>query len=222
MKAPLTLESPCEPSSFLTRWKGTRSYHTLLSFCYPNHDLDKLILAYFRLVAVPCLNMGIPDLKDTRCKPNKPSMTPKFLMLKLSHVLVLTGWWAISNRNLVLNCAGSSRHFLRQKLQDEKCIPLSESAKYSCAACLVLEVRNWKGRCCTWSIIATTSRALALRLVLLQDLMDISLSFLFQIPAWLSEVALAYRSPSTKCTPCFTYIIEPYCCGFMSAFLYPT
>jgi hypothetical protein len=34
--------------------------------------------------------MAISDLKDIRCNPNMLSMTPKFLVLKLSHGS--TGW----------------------------------------------------------------------------------------------------------------------------------
>jgi hypothetical protein len=41
----------------------------------------------------------------------------------------LTSWRAPPNRNLVLNCAGSPCRFLRQKLQDRKCIPSWESSK---------------------------------------------------------------------------------------------
>jgi hypothetical protein len=66
--------------------------------------------------------MARSGLEDTYCNPNKLSMTPKFLMLKLSHGLVLTGYWALPNCNVVSNCAGSPWHFLRQNLQDGKCI----------------------------------------------------------------------------------------------------
>jgi hypothetical protein len=45
------------------------------------------------------------------------------------------------------------------------------------------EVHNWEGRCCVWSLIATTSCVLALCLVLLQDLMNVSFPCCFQIPA---------------------------------------
>jgi hypothetical protein len=50
-------------------------------------------------------------------------------MLKLSRGLVVTGWQTHPNCNLILNCAGSSRRLLRQKLQDVKCISFSESVK---------------------------------------------------------------------------------------------
>jgi hypothetical protein len=39
-----------------------------------------------------------------------------FLVLKLSYGLVRTGWWAHPNGNLVLNCAGSLKRFLRTKV----------------------------------------------------------------------------------------------------------
>jgi hypothetical protein len=50
-------------------------------------------------------------------------------VLKLSRGLVLTGWRARPNCNLVLNCVGSPRRLLRQMLQDGKHISFSESAK---------------------------------------------------------------------------------------------
>jgi hypothetical protein len=56
-------------------------------------------------------------------------MAPHSVCLQLSRRLVLTGWGAHPNCNLILNCAGSSRHFLRQKLQDGKRISSSELAK---------------------------------------------------------------------------------------------
>jgi hypothetical protein len=108
-------------------------------------------------------------------------MTPNSLCANLSHMLVLTGWWAHPNCDLVLNCAGSSRRFLRQKLQDGKCISSSELAKYPYASFVkmdgvLLEVRNRKEKCCTWSLIATTSRILALKLTVSLSLMIRSLS----------------------------------------------
>jgi hypothetical protein len=39
-----------------------------------------------------------------------------FLVFKLSYRLVQTGWWAHPNDNLILNCAGSPRCFLRTKV----------------------------------------------------------------------------------------------------------
>jgi hypothetical protein len=49
--------------------------------------------------------------------------------MKLSRELVFTGWRAHPNCNLILNCAGSPRRLLRQKLQDRKHISFSESMK---------------------------------------------------------------------------------------------
>jgi hypothetical protein len=72
-----------------------------------------------------------------------------FLVLELSCRLVLTGWRAYPNYNLVLNYAGLSSRFLRQKLQDENRIFLSELAKGPCTSFVgtngvLLEVRNRK------------------------------------------------------------------------------
>jgi hypothetical protein len=60
-----------------------------------------------------------------------PSHYTNSLCVKLSHGLVLTGWGAHPNCNLVLNYAGLPRRLLRQKLQDEKCISFSKSTKRS-------------------------------------------------------------------------------------------
>jgi hypothetical protein len=51
------------------------------------------------------------------------------LSLKLIHGSGLMSWWALSNGNFVLNCAGSSRCFLRQKLQDGMRIPSQKISK---------------------------------------------------------------------------------------------
>jgi hypothetical protein len=100
---------------------------------------------------------------------------------KLSHGLDLPGWRVLPNSNLVLNCAGSSRCFLRQKLQEGMRVSLLELAKGPCASFvrtddILIKVRNQKEECRTWSLIATTSQVLALRLSLHQTLMSISLS----------------------------------------------
>jgi hypothetical protein len=116
--------------------------------------------------------MAMSGSKDISCNPSKLSHDAFFLGLKLSCRLVLTGWRAHPNCDIVLNCAGSPKRFLRRKLQDGKCIPLSEFAKDPYASFIgtddvLLEVRNRNEECCTWSLIATTSRILALSLQLL-------------------------------------------------------
>jgi hypothetical protein len=131
---------------------------------------------------------------------------PNSLCVKLSHRLVLISWWARPNCNLVLNCAGSSKHFLRQKLQDRKCISSSKLAKDPCASFIgtdgvLLEVRNRKEECCTWSLIATTSHILALKLTSSLRLMIGSLS-------------------SFVSNPCLTFISSP-CISFTPNQVYP-
>jgi hypothetical protein len=121
-----------------------------------------------------------------------------FLVLKLSYRLVLTGWRAHSNCDLVLNCAGSPRRFSRQRLQDEKRISLLELAKGPCASFIrmdgvLLEVCNRKEECHTWSLVATTSQILDLRLSLPQTLMSISL-FLFVSKPCLTFLSIVYIS----------------------------
>jgi hypothetical protein len=138
------------------------------------------------------------------------SYDPNSSCVKLSRGLVLTGWRAHPNCNIVLNCAGSPRRFLRQKLQDGMRISLSELVKGPCASFvrmdgILLELHNRKEECRTWSLIATTSQVLALRLSLRQTMMSISLCLLFQIPGDLVHV---YHSLPMKCTPWFTSIIE--------------
>jgi hypothetical protein len=58
---------------------------------------------------------------------SKPSYDPNSLWA--NHRLVLTGWWAHPNCNIVLNCAGLFRRILRQKLQDGKRISFLEFVK---------------------------------------------------------------------------------------------
>jgi hypothetical protein len=133
-------------------------------------------------------------------------MTPNSLCVKLSRMLVMTGWWARPNYNIVLNCAGSSRRFLRQKLQDRKCIFSSELAKDPCAAFIrtdgvLLEVHNRKEECCTWSLVATTSHILALKLTASLRLMIGSL-FSFVL------------------NPCLTFISSA-CISFIPNQVYP-
>jgi hypothetical protein len=110
-----------------------------------------------------------------------------FLVLKLSYRLVLTGWRAHPNCDLVLNCAGSP-----------KCISLLELAKGPCASFIrmdgvLLEVCNRKEECHTWSLVATTSQILDLRLSLPQTLMSISL-FLFVSKPCLTFLSIVYIS----------------------------
>jgi hypothetical protein len=77
---------------------------------------------------------------------------------------------------------------LRQKLQDRKHLPSLEISKEALFVAffriddVLLKVRNRKARCYTLSLCATTSHILALRLVLLEDMMIESLSLWFQIP----------------------------------------
>jgi hypothetical protein len=144
-------------------------------------------------------------------------MTPNSLCKKLSHMLVLTSWWAHPNCNLVLNCVDSSKRFLRQELQEGRCISSSELAKDPCASFIgtdgvLLEVRNRKEECCTWSLVATISHILALKLTTSLRLMIRSLS---------SFVLNPYRSLPTNCTPWFAFIIEPYCGGFANVYHLP-
>jgi hypothetical protein len=109
-------------NSWITMWilqllrpieRGTWAYHTLLLFCYANHDLDKPALAHFGPVTPPYPDMAMPCPKDTCRNPIKLPMMPCFLGMKLSCGLVLTGCWARLNYNLVFNCAGSPRRLLR-------------------------------------------------------------------------------------------------------------
>jgi hypothetical protein len=138
-------------------------------------------------------------------------ITPNFLCVKLSHRLVLTGWWAHPNCNLALNCVGSSMRFLRQKLQDKKCIFSLGLAKDSYASFIrmdgvLLEVRNRKKECCTWSLIATTSRILALKLTALVRLMIRSLS------SFVSDPCLTFLSSACiSCTPNQVYSLVRIC-----------
>jgi hypothetical protein len=89
--------------------------------------------------------------------------------VKLSCGLVLTGCWVHPNCNLVLNCAGSSRRLLREKLQDGNTFPSQNMRKgpgatFSGTDGVLLTVRNRKEGCCPWSLVATTCHIQALKL----------------------------------------------------------
>jgi hypothetical protein len=113
------------------------------------------------------------------------------LHLKPSHVLDLTGWRALLNCNLVLNYAGSSRRFLRQKLKNGKRISSSELVKRT----PVQHSSEWMSYYLRYT---TRRKGIALGDSLLQQvtsspnlsaslrLMIESLTCLFQSPAWLS------------------------------------
>jgi hypothetical protein len=87
---------------------------------------------------------------------------------------------------------------------------------------VLLEVCKRKEECCAWSLVATINRKLTLMLLLLLDLLNISISLFVLHPCLTFLNSAAHSSFPTKCTPWFTSIIEPYHCGFVSAFLYPT
>jgi hypothetical protein len=70
--------------------------------------------------------------------------------------------------------------------------PPQNLQKYPCAIFIgtdgvLLEVHNQKEGCCAWSLMATASQILALSLLLLSDLMNISIPCLFQITASLPK-----------------------------------
>jgi hypothetical protein len=123
--------------------------------------------------------------KDTRRNPSKFPMTPYFLGVKLSRGLVLIGCWAHPNCNIVLNCVGSLRHLLRQKLQDGKWISSSEFVKRPLCNIHQNRWRITQGtqperRMLPCSLVATTSHILALKLTASRLLMIGSLSLLFE------------------------------------------
>jgi hypothetical protein len=104
-------------------------------------------------------------------------------VLKLGHGLVLTGWWACPNYNLVLNSVGSPSRLLRQKLRDGKCTLICNFFRTDG---VLLDVRNRKEGRCAWSLVATTSRMLALSLLLLSDLVNVNLSLFVSNPCLMS------------------------------------
>jgi hypothetical protein len=78
---------------------------------------------------------------------------------------------------------------------------------------VLLEEHNQKEWCCPWSLIATTSHILALKLSSSRRLMIGSISLLFQIPAWPPFIMLAYHSLPPKGTPWFVSTFEPHLVG---------
>jgi hypothetical protein len=132
-----------------------------------------------------------------------------FHVLKLSYGLVWAGRWAHPNGNLVLNCAGSNRRFLRTKVARWKEHSSSESAKDPCASPIgmdgvLLQVPSWKEGCYAWSLVAT-SHIRALSLLLLLNLMNISLSLFVSNPH-LTFLACACISFTPNWVYCLVYI----------------
>jgi hypothetical protein len=148
-------------------------------------------------------------------------MTSNSLCAKLSHMLVLTGWWALLNCNVILNCAGLSRRF-SQKLQDVKHNSSSELARPTC-------IIHWNGWRITWG---TQLERRVLRLESscynkshLCAKLSASLRLLIESPPCLFQALLDFPKYCQHiihfqlCTPWFTSIIQPYRCGLTSAFL---
>jgi hypothetical protein len=145
-------------------------------------------------------------------------------VLKLSRGLVLTGWQALSICNLILNCAGSSRSFLRQKFQDGKHVPSSKFVKRL--------VRNiHRNRWCITQGTQLERKLLRLKsccyskscpdpMLITSPWCDDQKSFLVCFNS-LADLVLVYRSLPTKYTPWCTFTIESYRCGFTNAFLQP-
>jgi hypothetical protein len=73
---------------------------------------------------------------------------------------------------------------------------------------VLLEVRNRKGECCTWSLVATTSRILALKFTASLRLLIRSPSLFVSRPYLNFLSSVVYHPVSTKCTPWFTSIIK--------------
>jgi hypothetical protein len=95
-------------------------------------------------------------------------------------------------------------HFLI-KLAKESCVTFIRTDG------VLLEVWNRKGECCAWSLIATTSRILALKLTASLRLLIRSPSLFVSRPCLTFLSSAVYHPVPTKCTPWFTSIIELFC-----------
>jgi hypothetical protein len=142
-------------------------------------------------------------------------MTPCSIGVKLSHGLVLTSWRAHPNCSLVLNCASSSRRFLRQKLQDGHRNSSLELVK---GPLCNIHRNGWR---IIWDmqperrVLPLESRSYNKsypnpKAYCFSEIDDPKPFLVVWIPTWPPLIMLAYHSPWTKCTPWFASIIEPY------------
>jgi hypothetical protein len=151
-------------------------------------------------------------------------MTPCSLGVKLSRGLVLSGCWGRPNCNLILNCAGSPRCLLRQKLQDGKCISFSEYAQRP--RCNI-QWNGWRITHCTQPerrVLPLESRSYnksypSPKAYCLSEVNNRKPFSSCPILAWLPLIVLAYRSLPPNCTPWFASAFEPHRCGITSASL---
>jgi hypothetical protein len=133
-------------------------------------------------------------------------MTPNSLCVKLSHRLILTGWWAHPNCKPCLELCRFMQSFLKIEVPRWKVYFLIRISKRPLC---IIHRNGWritrgtqpKEECCTWSLVATTNRILALKLTASLRLMIGSLS-------------------SFVSNPCLTFLIST-CISFTPNQVYP-
>jgi hypothetical protein len=78
---------------------------------------------------------------------------------------------------------------------------------------VLLEVHSRKEGCYAWTLVATTSQILALSQLLLQTLMNVSLSWFISNPCFTTYYCLCifYSQPSTLLKPCLSSIPVGVC-----------
>jgi hypothetical protein len=113
---------------------------------------------------------------------------------------------------LKIKVARWKAHFPPQNLQKDSC------AAFFGTDGVLLEVRNRKGECCAWSLIATTSRILALKLTASLTLLIRSPSLFVSNPCLTSLDSACISFTLAQVYSLVAPIIESYRCDFTSAF----
>jgi hypothetical protein len=142
---------------------------TLVDSIAPNWQLGKPSLSFYGPVGRLLRSFTIPFQE---CKPVTRLvaflLTSEFMQLKpysLDEAYLkvgLSGWWALLNCNLALNCADSSRRFSSQncKIESAFLIRLAKgfhSWPSSEQDGVLLKICNRNEESCVWSLVAITS-----------------------------------------------------------------
>jgi hypothetical protein len=144
-----------------------------LSFLFWNHN-------------TPCLYMAMSDFKDNHRNPSELSHGPSFLMFAAKSQVSSVWLMSLSKLQPCLQLCRFVQTLLKTKVIRWKAhFLLRTCEKDPCASFIrtggvLLKIRNWKEECCTWSLLATTSRILTLKLTASLRLLVRSFSLLFQ------------------------------------------
>jgi hypothetical protein len=143
-----------------------------LSFLFWNHN-------------IPSLHMAMPDIKGTCRNPSELSHGSSLLVFAAKSRV--SSDWLMSSSKLQAchELCWFIQALLKTRVTRWKVHFLIGLAEGPCATFIrmdgvLLEVQNHKGECCAWSLVATASHILTLKLTASLRLMSRSLSSLFE------------------------------------------